>query len=143
MSNSSLPKNSLENLTFDSKQIEDLLKECTIDLSGTGASSTDYIITTAGSTYNSTYDYGTITINPTPSTYTISTMAATDNITLTSLDSSNFIFNIPEEWKDSFPNWDRVQDMCNKYPGLRIAFDNFKVFYEMVKDDYDNPTPKK
>ncbi len=33
--------------------------------------------------------------------------------------------------------------MCEKYPGLKIAFENFRMFYEMVKDDYDNPTPKK
>ena len=50
---------------------------------------------------------------------------------------------INQEWKNSFPDWSRVQDMCEYYPGLKIAFENFKVFYEMVKDDYDNPTPKK
>lgn len=44
-----------------------------------------------------------------------------------------------EEWKSKFPDWDRVQGMCEKYPGLKIAFENFKMFYEMVKDDYDNP----
>ena len=40
-------------------------------------------------------------------------------------------------------DWDKVEDMCKEYPGLKIAFENFKVFYEMVKDDYNNPTPKK
>ena len=37
----------------------------------------------------------------------------------------------------------KIENMCEQYPGLKIAFENFKVFYEMVKDDYNNPTPKK
>ena len=30
-----------------------------------------------------------------------------------------------------------------KYPALEIALRNFKTVYQLVKDDYDNPTPKK
>jgi len=47
------------------------------------------------------------------------------------------------EWVDCFPEWHRVEDMCKKYPGLEIAFRNFQTVYQLVKDDYDNPTPKK
>lgn len=47
------------------------------------------------------------------------------------------IFGFGEDWKDQFPNWDQVKDMCDKYPGLQIAFDKFKTVYKLVKDDYD------
>jgi hypothetical protein len=64
-------------------------------------------------------------------------------ITLNGIDASSYSFNLPQEWVGCFPDWDKVEDMCKEYPGLKIAFENFKVFYEMVKDDYNNPTPKK
>ena len=54
-----------------------------------------------------------------------------------------YVFNFDQEWKNSFPNFSKIENMCEQYPGLKIAFENFKVFYEMVKDDYNNPTPKK
>lgn len=56
--------------------------------------------------------------------------------------SSSFNWGNPEEWVDSFPDWQRVQDMCNKYPGLEIALRNFRTIYTLVKDDYDNPKDK-
>jgi hypothetical protein len=62
---------------------------------------------------------------------------------ITSIDTSSFTINIPVEWVDCFPDWNRVDDMCKKYPALEIALRNFKTVYQLVKDDYDNPTPKK
>jgi hypothetical protein len=56
-----------------------------------------------------------------------------------SLTSNDITFNFPEEWVDSFPEWDRIQQMCNEYPGLKIAFEKFKTTYKLVKDDYDTP----
>jgi hypothetical protein len=67
----------------------------------------------------------------------------TSQISTLSIDTSSFTFNIPEEWIGTFPAWDRVEDMCKKYPALEIALRNFKTVYQLVKDDYDNPTPKK
>jgi hypothetical protein len=64
-------------------------------------------------------------------------------INTVSIDTSSFTFNLPKEWVDCFPDWDRVEDMRKKYPGLAIAFRNFQTVYQLVKDDYDNPTPKK
>jgi hypothetical protein len=69
----------------------------------------------------------------------ISTVSV-DNIVLT---DNSFTFTLPKEWVDCFPDWHRVEDMCKKYPGLEIAFRNFQTVYQLVKDDYDNPTPKK
>lgn len=102
---------------------------------------------TLGSTMSysgSTFTIDTTSIGAAQPVYTINT---SNTITLTGSGDYNISqmdFNFGnQEWEDSFPSWHRVQDMCEKYPGLKIAFDNFKVFYEMVKDDYDNPTPKK
>lgn len=80
--------------------------------------------------------------------------AAASTITLTggssftlgsddTIDIGSFNWGDPQEWVDSFPSWDKVQDMCKKYPGLEIALRNFQTIYTLVKDDYDNPTPKK
>ena len=140
MSNSSQPKDSSETLILNGKTNDEYIRDCTIDLSGTGISANDIVINTT-SAYNSSmyYDY-----NISPITITGAAGSTVDTITITGSDgTSNFTWALPQEWQDSFPEWHRVQDMCDKYPGLKVAFDNFKVFYEMVKDDYDNPTPKK
>ena len=117
--------------------LDDFLKDITIDLSNTttvvGASSNPYIYDTA------TMSPITITTGG-ASTYTIGSISSIDTM---SIDSSSFTFNLPEEWVDAFPDWRRVEDMCKKYPGLEIAFRNFQTVYQLVKDDYDNPVPKK
>jgi hypothetical protein len=43
------------------------------------------------------------------------------------------------EFKDKFPAWERIQEMCKQYPALKIAFDKFRTTYKLVKDDYDTP----
>lgn len=144
MSDSSQPKNLYDTLEISSKSVADILKECHINLSGSGVSQNDVTYIDTNYQYNNQYDYSTIS-NITfgaASSNTIGTLTTSDTITLTGINSYS-AFNIPVEWVDTFPTWNRVQDMCEKYPGLKIAFENFKVFYEMVKDDYDNPTPKK
>jgi hypothetical protein len=131
MSNSSQQKNSLD----------DLLTDSLISVSGTG---TDTFTITGPSDYSYTYDsagMSTITLSPSISTYSIG--AASPTISTVSIDSSQFSWNIPVEWVGTFPDWDRVEDMCKKYPALEIALRNFKTVYQLVKDDYDNPTPKK
>jgi hypothetical protein len=77
--------------------------------------------------------------------YNIST-GAVGTYTITSSDtiafnSEEYKFNWgdAEEFVDAFPDWQRVQDMCKKYPGLEIALRNFQTVYTLVKDDYDNP----
>lgn len=142
MSNSSQPASSFDTLTV--KSIEDIIKDCTIDLGATGTSSGDITVTFDSSNYSD--PLSTITLTPTYASIGVSGGTYTlgsGTVTIDSIDTSSFVFNLPKEWVDRFPEWARVQDMCEKYPGLKIAFDNFKVFYEMVKDDYDNPTPKK
>lgn len=146
MSDSSQPKDSLPTFSIEPLNVEDILKDCMIHASGTGASAD--VITISSDPNLTAYSGNTLSIDlnlqnyaagPVISTGTLST----DTITLSGLDSSHFTFNLPKEWQDAFPSWDKVQDMCEKYPGLKVAFENFRMFYEMVKDDYDNPTPKK
>ena len=133
MSNSFQPKNSLDSLVND-----------TMMSTGAVGSTCDTItITSSDYSYNS-HDFGTITlpssVGAAQSVYTVGSGITINDIDIT---TDQFTFNFPEEWVDSFPEWDRVKDMCEKYPGLEIAFRNFQTVYQLVKDDYDNPTPKK
>jgi hypothetical protein len=73
-----------------------------------------------------------ITLGAVGSSYSIN-----DTITLNS--EYQFNWGEAEEWVDAFPDWQRIQDMCKKYPGLEIALRNFQTVYTLVKDDYDNP----
>ena len=100
--------------------------------------------------YNTMDTSNSITYVSSPSSYTYTTggtitlpSITTAQISSLTIDTSAFKINIPEEWVDQFPNWNRVEDMCKKYPALEIAFRNFKTVYQLVKDDYDNPAPKK
>lgn len=73
------------------------------------------------------------------STVTINSFGPTGAVgTITIPDIQDSLF-FPTEWVDSFPEWSRIEDMCKQYPGLKIAFENFKTVYQLVKDDYDNP----
>ena len=137
MRNSFQPEDSLTNLTINDKSLDDIIKECTIDLGAAGAS--DHITLTSTPTSFSYATGSTITLTATGAQPVYSIGSGLDTITL----DNSYVFNVPKEWQDCFPDWSRVQDMCEQYPGLKIAFENFKVFYEMIKDDYDNPTPKK
>ena len=77
--------------------------------------------------------------------YNISTGAARPIYTINSSDTITlntdyqFSWGDAEEFVDAFPDWQRVQDMCKKYPGLEIALRNFQTVYTLVKDDYDTP----
>lgn len=48
-------------------------------------------------------------------------------------------YPIQEEWVNCFPEFDRIQEMCKQYPGLKIAYEKFVTTYKLVKDDYDTP----
>jgi hypothetical protein len=77
------------------------------------------------------------------SSYTIGsgiTNNGTISISTSTIDQlKGFSFQLPEEWEDSFPNWSKVQKMCEEYPGLKIAFEKFKTTYKLVIDHYDTP----
>ena len=129
----------MSNSSQQQTSLDDLLKDITIDLSEPTTtvigSMSDYSYSSDSTTMS------TITISP---QYNFNTTFANSSVNTISIDSSSlFTYNMPKEWIDCFPEWRRVEDMCKEYPGLEIAFRNFQTVYQLVKDDYDNPTPKK
>ena len=70
---------------------------------------------------------------------TISSIGALTTAQIQGLNTSTFSFKMPEEWEDRFPDFNRIQKMCEEYPGLQIAFEKFKTTYLLVKNHYDTP----
>ena len=90
---------------------------------------------TAGGVSGSSMDTITLT-GAGASTYTIGS-AGVSSITLNDINTSEFTWKMPEEWVDSFPDYAKVQEMCDKYPAFKIAFEKFKQMYDLVEDDYE------
>jgi hypothetical protein len=112
-------------LTISSDTI-DALTNVTIS-NGTGSS---YYYTGAGIGAAST---STITIS------SGGTSSSSSGFTIGGAGTSTFNWKTPEEFVDAFPDYSRIQDMCNEYPALKIAFEKFKTTYKLVKDHYDTP----
>jgi hypothetical protein len=91
----------------------------------------DMITLTSGSSY---------TYAASPS---ISVLTTTSIPSLTINDINPISFTWGKDFVDKFPEWNRIKSMCDQYPSLEIALRNFETIYQLVKDDYDNPTPKK
>ena len=99
----------------------------------TGVSDTIDTSYIASPTTMSSWSTDTLTIGNNPaSTFTISTsddMLKFDNdITLTTHEPVDFV--------DQLPTLNKIQAMCREYPGLSKAFDNFKMTYKMVHQDW-------
>lgn len=150
MSDSSQPKNSIPDLS-EYKDFKDFI--IGVDASDINLSYDNTMNTTD---YNYAYtgsDTITLTGAAGQGTYHLPTIQPLTTAQITNLQSITIdssaqgqlwgTYSWNQEWEHRFPDWYRVKDMCSKYPGLQIAFNNFKTFYEMCKDDYDNPTPKK
>ena len=86
-------------------------------------------------------DYSTITVTGNYSdTYTIDVSNMTDYITI---DANNDIhwgthsITVSNEiFKDSMPGVYEVESMCEEYPALDKAYENFKTIYKMVHQDW-------
>jgi hypothetical protein len=101
----------------------------TITISGGG-----YSIGNAGSTYTTTYSSGAgATVGG------ITNIGAINGAGIASIDTSSFRINLPEEFVNCLPDFERIQKMCEQYPGLKIAYEKFKTTYKLVKDHYDTP----
>ena len=86
---------------------------------------------------------GNITISN-GGTYTIGAgLTATTISSLTTDQISAMTLQFPVEWQDQFPDWNKVQKMCEEYPGLKIAFEKFQTTYKLVVDHYDTPEDKR
>jgi len=110
----------------------------TISSGTSSGASSSYYIAGMGATGSS---MDTITLTGGSSTYTISGGTGAGFIAqdITSINGSEFTWKMPEEFVDAFPDYDRIQDMCKQYPGLKIAYEKFVTTYKLIRDDYDTP----
>lgn len=100
----------------------------------TGADGTIDTITMNDYSYTLSSD-PTISIdlsNYTTDTIDISSIATSD-INWTNQYNTNFNRVV---FEDCMPDVGRLQDMCEHYPALAKAFENFKTIYKMVDQDY-------
>ncbi len=81
----------------------------------------------------SSWSTDTITIGNNPnSTFTLS-----EGSTLKFDDGDiNFTTHDPVDFVDQLPTLNKINAMCSEYPGLSKAFDNFKMTYKMVHQDW-------
>lgn len=123
----------------------------------------DYTITSSSTGDTFTIDLSTLTMNSTSVTgstyyynsgtngtgYTIGngqptmTITSGGNIGIGATGTASIFNWKSEEFVDCFPDFNRIEKMCEQYPGLKIAFEKFKTVYTLVKDDYDSPKDKK
>ena len=47
----------------------------------------------------------------------------------------NFTLN-PKEFEDHMPSVSKINDMCEEYPALNQAWENFRTMYEFVHQDW-------
>jgi hypothetical protein len=90
------------------------------------------------STY-STYNTGDIilTSNNGMQVYDINnTWTSIGDLTTDTIDLSSISITEPVEFEDTMPDVAKVEDMCNDYPALAKAYENFKNIYNMVHQDW-------
>lgn len=66
-----------------------------------------------------------INVSVTSPTYTV---AIGDTITFPGFDI--------KEFEDTLPSIEKVEQMCEEYPALEKAYENFKLIYKLVHDDW-------
>ncbi len=91
-----------------------------------GAILPDSIVLTGSGSYDSS---NTITVD-------LSSTSISSSYTITG-SGTEYIWEAPEEWVDCFPDYKKVQEMCDKYPAFKIAFEKFKQMYDLIEDDYE------
>ena len=98
----------------------------TIDLSNMNGT-TDTVTITGGIDMDSSW----ISVEDiTASTIDISNIISDDNITF------NWDNITPTLWQDTLPDVDTVNKMCEEYPALAKAYENFQTVYKLVEQDY-------
>ena len=98
----------------------------------TGTDYTFNVSTNTNSSVISSSNLDSITTISGISTSTGSTYRLDDQI---SFDFDN-IKIVPTLWKEALPDVDTVNAMCNEYPALAKAYENFQTVYKLVEQDY-------
>jgi len=81
-----------------------------------------------------TVDIGDITL--TQPTYSMADSAYTLSSSIDDLVSIDGITFDGVMFEDHMPDPGRIKNMCEKYPALSKAYENFKTIYKMVEQDY-------
>ena len=102
----------------------------TIDLSNI-----DTISTSNDTSMVSSWSNDTITLGTTP-TFTISTDSDINSTYTFGGDDITITTHEPVDFVDQLPSFNQIQAMCAEYPGLDKAFENFKITYKMVHQDW-------
>lgn len=67
---------------------------------------------------------------------TDSTWISIGDLTDDVLDLNTISITQPVEFEDTMPEVAKIEDMCNDYPALEKAYENFKTIYKMVHQDW-------
>lgn len=100
----------------------------------TGVSDTIDTSNISSSTMSS-WSTDTVTLGSTP-TFTISTDSEINSTYTFGGDDITITTHEPVDFIDQLPTLNKIQAMCREYPGLDKAFDNFKITYKMVHQDW-------
>ena len=98
----------------------------------TGSDYTFNVSTNTNSSVISSSNLDSITTISGISTSTGSTYRVDDQITF---DFDN-IKIVPTLWTETLPDVYTVNDMCEEYPALAKAYENFQTIYKLVEQDY-------
>ena len=101
-------------------------------ITDTGSDYTFNVSTNTNSSVISSSNIDSITTISGISTSTGSTYRVDDQITF---DFDN-IKIVPTLWTETLPDVYTVNDMCEEYPALAKAYENFQTIYKLVEQDY-------
>ena len=109
-----------------------LLDNITISNGGTA-----YSIGNTSGTYTSNYSGQGATVGG------ITSIGTINNIGIPGGAGNTFTWAGQVEFVNCLPDFDRIEKMCEEYPGLKIAYEKFKTTYKLVADHYDTPKDKR
>ena len=134
---------------------QDIQPLTTFDISTLGSLTSDTItFRDYQSNHTAGYNYGSFGSTMAGNAYTTasgltyintintSSISAIGTVDISTLLNRNWTLN-SVDWVDTWPDFNKVKNMRVKYPALDKAMDKVISIYNMVKDDYDNPVPKK
>ena len=95
-------------------------------------------ITDTGSDY--TFNVSTNTNSSVISTSNLDSITTISGYTISSDDQISFDWDnikiVPTLWKEALPDIYTVNNMCEEYPSLAKAYENFQTIYKLVEQDY-------
>ena len=114
----------------------------TITAYGSGDSGVSTITLDTSTFYNNPFDTSYTTMS------TVGAAGSIGTIDISSLTSSSSGINWGTSfantmWEDCMPDMQTVTKMCEEYPALSKAYENFKTVYTLVEQDYKGKQEEK